>query len=1300
VANRLQSELEPLIGFFVNTLVLRVDTSHECLSDYLQHVRQINLDAQSHQDIPFEQLVEHCQVVRSTRHSPLFQIALTMDMPNAAQLSIAGLEFSAFSGLQMPAKFDLEINAQVNAQGIEMSWLYDKALFNQAHIEQLSEHFSRLLGGLVADNVSHINQLPLLSDDEMHYQLQQLNNTSASLGQEQLLHQLFERQVVALPNAPAVVYQTQSLSYSGLNCAANRLAHYLRAQGVGLATLVGIYLERSVDTVVAILAVLKAGGAYVPLDLTHPAERLSFMLSDAKLNHVLTQMSAVDGLNSQQGVQITVLDAPPTATALAGYSIENPAHLTTPLPSTPAYVIYTSGSTGQPKGVVCLHKSVINLLADFQRRQPLNAGDQASLWTNTSFDVSVYEMFSALCFGATLHVIPESVRTEPTAVFELLLKKQIHSGFLPAFYLAEFNQWLQASGSQCRLKRLLVGVESINHQLLIDIQSALPDLQIINGYGPSETTICSVLYNVDTGHIDSRHSVMAQDMAPIGQGAANTCLLVLDEQRRLLPKGVVGELYIGGLGVGGSYLNQPELTAQRFIENPFNLPHPVLYKTGDLVRWSNNEQLVFVGRVDEQVKLRGYRIELGEIESQLSALDPVDSCVVVVREDDAGQKRLVAYVVPTDTPATAEDKAQQASGWKSRLQSVLPGYMVPSAFVVLLALPLTANGKVDKKALPAPDGSDVGGEYVAPTDEIEPVLAQIWAGLLSLEVSTISTTADFFELGGDSILSIQVVSQAARSGLHFSIRDLFNAPTIQSLALVCQQGGQSRAPQQAVTGALALLPIQQLFFTDEVDIHHFNQSVMLKVPSALSKEALRAIVTMLVGHHDALRLKFFKHSDGHYNGHRGGNWGAEHQSINDIQIDSQVLTKSWPGANWQGFAAYATSIQQSLDPESGILFKAVLIEAPDNQVNGQSDGANTAPDKRLLLVIHHLVVDGMSWRILLADLETLYSQYLTGKTLTLPPKTSSYQQWGEYLRQYSQAEQLQQEAGYWFDSLKPDDSLGLDTTLYQFAPHQFEKSTVKLSAEALASPDTANFSLSKIQTQQLLSECGQAYRTKINELLLAGLLLGVSRCSNEQARIIRIDLEGHGREPLTEQLDTSRTVGWFTCVYPLTLSLPQRHEVGDVICAVKDQYRAIPNNGIGFGILKRLSGIEGAADLPESALVFNYLGQFDQVVNEDTHLSFADETTGEEKSHHRQDMVPLSLTGVVSKGCLQFTLSFDANRYDGAKLQEFMNNYAEGLGDVITHCLDTESGRYTVSDFPLADVTAEELAQWGVLNDE
>ncbi|QEI42139.1 Linear gramicidin synthase subunit D [Dolichospermum sp. UHCC 0315A] len=767
VANRTPQEIEGLIGFFVNTLALRTDLSgNPIFEQLLRRVREVALQAYTHQDLPFEQLVEALQPERSLSHTPLFQVMFALDDALVPSMDLLDLTVSSYSVESGTTKFDLTLSMENTASGLIGEWEYNSDLFDATTIERMAEHLQTLLEGIVANPEQRISELPLLTQTERQQLLFEWNNTTTEYPHDKCIHQLFEEQVERSPNAIAVVFEDKQLTYRELNARANQLAHYLRSLGVGLEVLVGICVEPSLEMVIGILGILKAGGAYVPLDPAYPQERLAFILKDATVPVLLTQSQLAEGLPAHLA-QVVYLDK--DWKDISKHSQENLAQDVKA--DNLAYVIYTSGSTGKPKGVCCNHTGVVNLLDDIQSRKPISIGDKCSLWTSINFDVSVYEIFTPLLSGGSLLIPSDYLKLNSEGFFGWLCTNQIRSAYIPPFMLKELVEWLNPlEANKLFLQRLLVGVEPIHEQLLVEIVEKLPELLITNGYGPTEATVCATLYSVHP-RIESYKNT------PIGKPVQNTHIYILDGYLQPVPIGVTGELHIAGVGLARGYLNRTDLTEAKFIPNPFcNKPSSRLYKTGDLARYLPDGNIEYLSRIDNQVKIRGFRIELGEVEAVLTQHPVVRETVVIARENSAGDKQLVAYLVPHQEPAPTN------SDLRHFLKAQLPDYMMPSAFVVLETLPLTPNGKVDRRALPQPElRPELEPTFVAPQTPTEELVASIWEKVL--RVSQVGINDNFFELGGHSLLATQLllqVNDACRVELPLS--KLFEDPTVASLS--------------------------------------------------------------------------------------------------------------------------------------------------------------------------------------------------------------------------------------------------------------------------------------------------------------------------------------------------------------------------------------------------------------------------------------------------------------------------------------------------------------------------------------
>ncbi|NER29540.1 MAG: amino acid adenylation domain-containing protein, partial [Symploca sp. SIO1C4] len=784
IANRNQSEIEGLIGFFVNTLVLRTQIEgNPSFKELLTQVREIAMAAYSHQDLPFEMLVEALQPERDLSYTPLFQVMFSLDNEILSQLNLMGLTLSPLRVESQTSKFDLTLSMENRADGLVGVWEYSTDLFDASTIERMTSHFVRLLEGIVSNPQQQIWQLPLLSEAEKHLLLVKPNQTQIDYPQHQCIHQLFEEQVERTPNAIAVVFENQQLTYHQLNYRANQLAHYLQSLGVGADVMVGLCVERSLNMIVGILGILKAGGAYVPIDPDYPSERLHFILEDAQLSIILTQQQFVESIANNQG-QVICLDT--NWETIAQHSHSNLKSTATA--NNLAYIIYTSGSTGKPKGVLVNHSNVVRLFAAIDDWYNFNSQDVWTLFHSYAFDFSVWEMWGALLYGGKLVVVPYLVTRSPESFYQLLSQEKVT---ILNQTPSAFRQLIQAEESIATTKNLDLRLVIFGGEAL-ELNSLRPWFerhgdqkpQLVNMYGITETTVHVTYRPLSLADLDGTASV-------IGRPIQDLQVYLLDPYLQPVPMGVPGEMYVGGAGVTRGYLHRSELTAERFISNPFvDNPQARLYKTGDLARYLTNGELEYLGRIDNQIKIRGFRIELGEIEALVSQHPEVWESVVMMREDEPGDKRLVAYAVPQSesSPTTAQ--------LRQFLEAKLPAYMVPNAFVILESLPLTANGKINRRALPAPDvNSDRQNQYVAPRTPTEKILAQIWGQVLKVE--QVSIEDNFFELGGHSLLATQLVSRIRDAfQVELPLQKLFGSAKVAQLAHCIEQLQQQNSEQK------------------------------------------------------------------------------------------------------------------------------------------------------------------------------------------------------------------------------------------------------------------------------------------------------------------------------------------------------------------------------------------------------------------------------------------------------------------------------------------------------------------------
>ncbi|UVM65133.1 amino acid adenylation domain-containing protein [Pseudomonas sp. B21-009] len=805
-ANRNRVETEGLIGFFVNTQVIKA-----CFDDQLtfrqllQAVHQTVLDAQTHQDLPFEQLVEALRPERSLSHSPLFQVMYNHQSDARKRHQLAGqggpLTIEALAWEKHTAQFDLMLDTHDSPSGLAAGLTYASDLFERATVERMAAHWLGLLQAIVQQPDQRVAAMPLLDSDQWQQQVVRWNDTAMDYPLACCVHQLIEQQAQATPDRVALVLGAAQLSYRQLNEVANQWAHRLLGAGVGPDVLVGIAAERSLEMVIGLLAVLKAGGAYVPLDPDYPAERLAYMMQDSGMRLLLTQQSVRERLPVPADVECLLLDQPQD-----GWPVSNPACY--PHPQNLAYVIYTSGSTGKPKGAANRHLALTNRLCWMQQAYGLGEQDRVLQKTPFSFDVSVWEFFWPLMTGARLVLAAPGDHKDPARLIEVIRREQITTlHFVPSM-LQVFMLDDQA-GLCTSLSRVICSGEALPADAQQQVLSRLPQASLYNLYGPTEAAI-------DVTHWTCRDE--GRDSVPIGQPIANLGTYVLDDELTPVPVGVTGELYLAGIGLARGYHRRPGLSAERFVVSPFASGER-MYRTGDLARQRSDGVIEYRGRIDHQVKIRGLRIELGEIEARLLEQDEIHEAVVLAVATGNGQQ-LVAYLVPARRDWPGDDRQRQAQArelLRSRLLAALPDYMVPSQLMFLDSLPLSPNGKLERRALPVPDAEQMQQAYVAPGSAVEVALAALWQEVLKVE--RVGLNDNFFELGGDSIVSIQLVSRARRQGIVFTPKELFQHQTVQSLAAVARSrevGEGDAVDQGLVSGAALLLPIHQAFFASDI----------------------------------------------------------------------------------------------------------------------------------------------------------------------------------------------------------------------------------------------------------------------------------------------------------------------------------------------------------------------------------------------------------------------------------------------------------------------------------------------------
>ncbi|MCH5532433.1 amino acid adenylation domain-containing protein [Pseudomonas syringae pv. syringae] len=1222
-AGRTRSELEGLIGFFINTQVLRVQVDEwQSFAELLDQVKQVVTGAQSHQELPFEHLVDALAPERNPGHNPLFQFKINQHVlaADGNGQRVSGLTVDEFPMDSSDARFDLAFDFTDTPDGIRGYFTYATDLFEAQSIERIADALRSVLQALVSDTDRRLADHPHAISSPVAEQTQDFACPD--------FLSLWQQGLRAGRGKTALRVGPQVLSFDELETHSNQFARYLHAQDIKPGMTVALCLDRSVEWVVSLLAVLKLGAVYLPLDSAQPAERLQQLVRDS--GAVLLVHAPDDDKAARLGVcPVLAFDAALWA------AVDSQTLDVRVLPGQAAYIIYTSGSTGQPKGVVISHGALANYVQGVLERLALNDGASMAMVSTVAADLGHTLLFGALASGRTLHLLSHEQAFDPDGFARYMAEHQVDVLKIVPSHLQGL---LQAANPADVLpgQVLILGGEASAWALVEQVRALKPGCRVINHYGPTETTVGILTHEV-AGPLSACRSV------PVGQPLANGKARVLDAYLNPVAERVAGELYLGGRGLAQGYLGRAAMTAERFVPDP-DANGQRLYRAGDRARWVDGV-LEYLGRADDQVKIRGYRVEPGEVGQLLQTLDNVADAVVLAQplESDETRLQLVAYCV------AAAGASLNVESLRGQLAARLPEYLVPAQIMLLERLPVTANGKLDKRALPMP--GVVKQRYTAPVGEIEEKLAAVWADVLKLE--QVGSTDNFFELGGDSILSLQIIARAKRQGIKLSPKQLFEKQTIGQLASVAKLiQKKPAAVAEQISGSLPLLPIQARFF--ELDIpqrQHWNQALMLKPLQTLEASYLQAALTALVEQHDALRLGFTRQS---------GQWQATFGAPN-----TRELLWAHELDSIERLPELADEAQRSLDMKNGPLLRAVLINLPQGE-------------QRLLLVIHHLVVDGVSWRVLLEDLQQAYIALAAGQPALLPAKTSSLQAWAEHLQAYAQSPALEQELSYWQTQLQDvSDALPCDH------PHGGQQQQHALSVVT---------QLNSELTRQLLQDAPAAYRTQINDLLLTALARVVSRWTAQPHALIR--LEGHGREDLFDALDLSRTVGWFSNVYPVRLT-PQA-SLADSIMTIKEQLRGVPDKGIGYGALRYL-GRESARQtlqaLPLGSIVFNYLGQFDGSFDAPEALfTPSADSSGASQSADAPLAAPISINGQVYAGELRLSWTFSGAVFERETVQRLADEYAAELQQLIAHCTTEGVAGATPSDFPLARMSQLQLS--------
>ncbi len=1239
VANRSRSELEGLIGFFVNPLVIRADLRGEpSFRELMGRVREACVGAYAHQDLPFEKLVEELQPERGLSHNPVFQVMFTYESSREEEVELEGLEVV---GLEMEtniAKFDLMLALEEGEGGrLKGSIEYSTDLFDATTIKRMVKQYKGLLEEIAQDVEKSINEIEILSEWERHQIEVEWNDTAADHPAYNSVKDMFEREARRRPDAVAVEMRGEQVSYGELNRRANRLGRYLRSKGVGVESKVGICVDRSIEMVVAVMGVLKAGGAYVPMEPGYPQERLTYMREEAEAEVVVTQGKYEEKFEGR-GVEVIKVDEcreQMEAMSCREMGVEvDEANL--------AYVIYTSGSTGKPKGVMIEQRGLVNYLIWAGRAYQSEGGRGTLVHTPVGFDLTVTSLLLPLVKGERVEMVSEQGGIEELA--ERLTKGGGY--WLLKMTPAHVEAVTRLIGEQ-KVERaaevIVIGGEALSYEQIKRWRGVESESKgrVINEYGPSETVVGCIVNEV--GEEEGEGGVA------IGRPISNARVYVMSESKRVESIGVEGEIYIGGAGVGRGYQKQAEETAERYVPDRYSERAGArMYRTGDVGRYQSDGKVEYIGRADNQVKVRGYRIELGEIEAVLSQHKQVRSCVVVARQEREAEKRLVCYY--TSEGEVSREELREHLGRK------LPEYMVPGMFIEMEQMPLTTNGKVDLRALPSADKHRATPDASShlPVTPVERTLARIWQEVLRVE--QVGVDDNFFELGGDSIFGIQVVARARQAGLKLAPKHLFQHQSISELARVATVCSATARDEESEGGEVALTPIQHWFFELGLkDVNHFNQAMIFESQERVDRRALEEAVEGVISHHEALRHSF-RQEGGRWRQRSRGSQRVDEEGPIGREVVEEVDIREMSGQEEEREMDRA---HKGLDISEGRMMKVLVMRGRESD--------------RVLIVIHHLAIDVVSWAIVLEDLRRGYEQARRGEEVRIGERSGSYKQWAEELERYAKSDEVLREVEYWTgESKRVREGMRVDRE-GENEERSSEVEEVEVSEEV---------------SERLMKEVSRAYRVRMNEVVLGAVVEGVGRWSG--MRKVKIEVEGHGREEVGE-IDVSRTVGWFTVIAPIVVE--RGREVEETLRRVKEEVRGMEKGGIGYGLLRYMRGDEEVSErireMGEGEIIYNYLGRVEEVVGEEGGMKVrggGGRSRGEGKRRYK-----LEVTGYVEGGKVKVEIGYSGGKYERESIREIKKGIGEAMEEMVERSSRAKGEEFSPADFPLVKLNAQQV---------
>lgn len=1206
--------IEEMVGVFIHTLPIRLEFEKvESLLEAAGQLQQISTELYCYSYLSLSEILK-------LGHLETNAFDTIMAIEN---YPVRPDQFSRYTNCEI---LDIKTFEQTNydmtlvllpGEHLTLNFIYNANRYDMQFIQHIASHFINILDVLSQKPSIKCSEIELLSIDEINQILYQFNKKTETV--KKTICQRFDEVVHEHSEKTALIFGETNMSYSELDKRANQVAHTLINGGVMPGQITAILVEHNIETVIGIMGIIKAGSAYLPIDVHLPQERVEQMLKDGRPVVVLNAYEE----KVPEYINYTFSLFQPESIS---QDTSNPKVLSQV--NDLAYLMYSSGTTGKPKGIAIEQRGILRLVlnADY-----IDFGQVSTVLQTSSlvFDAATLEIWGTLLNGLTLVI----------ATKETILETQKLADYIKCFHVdtmwltsSLFNQIARENVEVFEtISFLLVGGDVVSPKNIAKVQKINPNIKIINGYGPTENTTFSTCYRIERNHYEN---------IPIGHPINGSTAYLFDQEMHLVPVGAVGEIYVGGEGLAREYINSPDLTDEKFCMNPY-VSGERLYRTGDQARWLPDGNIEFLGRFDNQVKIRGFRIELNEIENAFRSMEFVQNVVVTITKDDMGNKNICAYLV-TQSIITIEEL-------KKGLKRVLADYMIPTQYVFLDKIPLTSNGKVDWGALPQAEPiSTSHNDYVKPSDSKEEELVKLWQQVLGVE--KIGVLDDFFDLGGDSIKAIQAVAKAKKSNLVFCVKDIFECRTIQALKSRVRNISK-QVEQGLVEGRVALTPIQRWLLQENKSVDQFNQAIMLYSREPVDTGRLKEALVAVMEHHDALRMQFEWQED---------TWIQSIRGMSEDILQFQVFDERFERNPIESIREEAELIQKSMNIREGALVKAIVFQTEEGD--------------HILIVIHHLVVDGVSWRILLEDISTAYQLAVERKKITLPYKTDSLMDWTKALNTYANELMQEKEKIYWRNAgevLKKASKIPKDFV----TTSRLQDTTLELESE-----------LTMERTEQLLTNAHRRYGTRMNDLLLSALVIPL--CEWSEQHEIAINLEGHGREEIIPGMDISRTVGWFTSMYPLVIQIRDLSDIGGTIKQVKEYIRKIPNNGIGYGIMKYLTE-EGIFMDSSPEISFNYLGQFENSYEAGFLTSSMPIGTCIGKRYNRPFAIDINCK--VENGKFKVYVAYNSLEYREDTISRLLNSYMDCLVSIIAHCLKEATKEYTPSDFGNDQMEIEEL---------